>query len=608
MVKIISKLFILSNLVLGSVLAPTLVFGNSSLPTPLRFAPGPLDAHFDNPIFVFERSRQAITFAHRKLSFDRFQFIHLKNEMRIQWDPSQFNASRIVVLDSEAEILAEGELEVSGMVLKVKEDSGLFESLPSQDSRLGDLILKLEGEKELFSSLRICIWDEILPAHDLPEEAKPSPDTQLFCGPLTASGNLENGRFTINDEVLPAKGEYRIKDKKFELTIIGKNDVSFRWTADMPIAQVQEVFLRPDGKINLTMFNGTPVGESEKLTEDRGAFLEATIGDLRKFSKLILPPTVPYLNLLGPRGSVLHQKLIVSALPREEDRLYLSAPAINVTYGSHLKLSGPLGAGKILESSQRHVEVVDGEYIWDFDSPEKNRWNRSQIHLKNSNIAGSKDSTTVFDYEVFRGYSTYVSGRMGVSVNPSTGATGAMDLNLIHWFEDLGSSASWSRQRWGLSLGYMDTLLTAKKTEEYSTSYADIYYRFTPGVEGWTESYGLQASYFRSQYQETPAVGMGGAGIFWNRSLPNWFNYFVGWLDFLKKPKWANFSAVYYGIPMESGSKPSGFQLKAVARIDVSDSSYFEGGWAFFAMKYEVKRARVQYGSGRAYLGYGLRF
>jgi hypothetical protein len=154
----------------------------------------------------------------------------------------------------------------------------------------------------------------------------------------------------------------------------------------------------------------------------------------------------------------------------------------------------------------------------------------------------------------------------------------------------------------------MKTALSTKASETYETGYLDLYTRFTPGVEGWTESIGLQTSYFQVKYREAEIARMGGVGVFWNRSLPVWFNYFVGFLDFFKKPKWANFSAVYYPVSLQSGSKASGFQMKAVARIEVTQASYFEGGWALYAVNYEYRRTRVQTAAGRAYLGCGYRW
>lgn len=578
---------------------------------PLRFSPTAIGAQIGAPLLLFDRTDKAFSFGHRIFSFEKFLFSYSRNpakkdqaQMSLSWDPGQMTPSRVVVLDDQGEVLVESEVALAGMNLKIGNEISLS-SENQTGSGSGQLILALSGELVNLKKLQICLWDE---RAEKVSGSAPISDTQIFCGPADRSSDLKQGRFTIDGKVQAGKGEHQPQKGSFEMTFASVSGLSFRWSSVVPIAKIYEVFLRKDKKIEMVMYDGVAAGQADVLTEDRGAMFEATIGDLRKFSRVVMPSQIPFLSLKGPRNSVVHQKLNLKALPFEMDRIYLNEPAPKATYHSSIKLWGPHKKGQILDSKQNLVEFYDDEFKWEFASPKKYQQNRARIFLRNSNISGAKNKTTVFDYEVYRGFSTYLSGRIGLSLSSKLAASAALDLNFIHWFEDLGSSASWSRQRWGLSAGYMKTAVSSKPEEKYETGYLDLYYRFTPGVEGWTESVGLQTSFFQVKYRETEPTWMGGVGVFWNRSLPNWFNYLVGVLDFFKKPKWANFSAVYYAVPLRSGTKANGFQLKALARIDISQASYFEGGWALFATTYEYSKTRVTTGAGRAYLGYGYRW
>lgn len=568
--------------------------------TPLRFAPGAIGAKFGAPLLLFDRNDATINFAHRSFVLDQFKFTHADGVQTITWDPKEMNPVRVVVIDGKGEVRSETKIDPAGMVLKIDGKDFSFSGTAIEGSEPGNLRVRLEAaDANVLNELQLCVWDDL--------DSTKGTDTQIFCGPANESGDLRKGRFTLDGKAQPAKGEFQPKKVQFDLSIIAPNNVTFKWIARVPVAKVYEAYLRADNKIELVMYDGEPEGQADVLTPDRGAMFEATIGDLRKFARVTLAAKIPYLNLKGPRGSVVHQRLDVSALPLEGDRLFLHPNAPTTTYKSSIYLWGPYD-GKKIDSKQKEVRVFGDEYRWEFATPKKYSWNRSRLNYHDSRITGSKTQTTVFDYEVYRGFATYLSARAALAVNAKLSVSAAADLAFQHWFEDLWSSASWSRQRWGISGGYMKTAVSSKKEEVYETTSFDINYRFTPGIEGWTETFGATVGAMGVNYQNTEMVYMGGAGIFWNRSLPNWFNYIVGFLDFLKKPKWANFSATYYGLPISANSKPSGVQLKALARIDLTTHSYFEGGWTLFAATYEFSKKKAQTGAGRIYLGYGLRF
>lgn len=571
---------------------------------PLRFSPKAIGAKLLNPRILFERTAQGVRFGGREFLFSKFNTIFESSEsgsaLKLRWDISQMKPNRIALIGAQGELIEEVEIKGSHMSVV----SGRSLSLQnSTEAPAADVELQIDlGKipKENLAGIQVCVWDEI--------PLRVGTDIQTLCTPLDRSASLADARFSVDGKPQAAKGEFSPKKKKFEISVISPTGLSFRWSSRIEVARLHEVFLRDDQMIQLTVYDGEPVGQVESLTPDRGGFFKPTIGDLRRFYRVVLSAKIPFLTVKGPRGSAIHQGLKIKSLPVMKDRISLTAPAPTATYRSYIKLWGPYKPGWELQSKEQSVEIIDDEFKWTFAAPKKNKWNRSRLRLMNSNIAGSKNTKTVFDYEIYRGFSTYLSARMGLSINSQVSASVAPDLNFIHWFEDLGSSANWSRQRWGVSAGYMKTAVSSKATENYETGYLDLYTRFTPGVEGWTESYGLQTSYFQVKYREAEISRMAGMGVFWNRSLPSWFNYFVGFMDFFKKPKWANFSAVYYPVSLQSGSKASGFQVKAVARIELTQASYFEGGWALFGATYEYRRTRVQFAAGRAYLGYGYRW
>lgn len=571
---------------------------------PLRFAPSAINARLEPPLILFGRDQSSFTFAKREFRYDRFAFAYSEESgaLTINWDPGQFKPIRLMIVDAGGDLLLEAPINAAAMRVE-RDDSEVFSvgSLKSDAPSEGSLRLEFpEKDRARAASLRVCLWDEIV--------TDGFPDTQLFCGPATRTGGLNGGRFFLDGAPNPPRGEYPAKKEGFELSVVAADDFMFRWTSRMPIGTLHEVFLREDRKLSLTVFGALPAGDVEILTADRGVVFEATIGDLRKFARVVLPVQIPFLTIVGPRGTVVHQKLVLETVPRERDTVFLQAPVPTSTYASSIRLWGPLKPGFTITSSEKRVDTFGNEFRWTFAAPLANRWNRSTLVNETSSENGAAARRTVFDHEVFRGYATYLSARTGISLNSQLAAGATFDLNLIHWFEDIFSAASWSRQRWGIAAGYSKTIVSSKPEDKYELASAELNFRFTQGIEGWNETFGLTAGFLESKYRDSDALLMAGPGFFWNRSLPRWFDSIFGWVDFLKRPKWTNFSAIYYGTALEPNAKASGVQVKAVARIDLSDRSYFEGGWSFFAATYEVSKKRIQTGVGRGYLGYGLRF
>jgi len=119
------------------------------------------------------------------------------------------------------------------------------------------------------------------------------------------------------------------------------------------------------------------------------------------------------------------------------------------------------------------------------------------------------------------------------------------NFNFHYWIEDFWGLADSSFLR--LRLGIYGKYFQAQKSESWNelnltrfdSSNIGIKYRFTPGLWGRDESFGIMADYQRVNYNQT-AYMTNGVGLFWARSLPQFFDNIFNYFPFFRYPKWVN--------------------------------------------------------------------
>ncbi|MCE3009838.1 MAG: hypothetical protein LW875_04410 [Proteobacteria bacterium] len=404
-----------------------------------------------------------------------------------------------------------------------------------------------------------------------------------------------------------ASGNQRISLEGLEkLQVVHKQGhLSFLIETSIPKVELFEASLDDQDNLKLVAFGSPVFGAVTKISGERLPLFQHSIGDTRKFYEVRIPKEAPFLNASGGKGIVFSFEIRGQQFPRDRTRVKLKEPTIRTTYGKTVDLELDLKPSMKAESQE---QSVTGN-LWTFASPELYKVNRASVKITDEIEGGAVSN--VFDYEVYRGPQTYLSGRVGISFATGGNLSLVSDLIATHWFnEPFGRSYYFSRQRWGLNVGYLQTAVSSKKDSEYTNLHTDLLYRFSPGVTGWTETFGWAVSTMEFKYQSLDPVNFVGAGLFWSRSLPNWFNYLFGFFPFLRKPKWADIQVIHYPQALTGGISGSSTQVRATGRIDISPKYYFEGGWGIGNTVYtDTKRLqRVSLLAGRGFFGFGARF
>ncbi len=416
--------------------------------------------------------------------------------------------------------------------------------------------------------------------------------------PIVKARSLQvGGRPVKAQKIVPLGGEQK-------LAIIYQNkDISLFFETDTPGVEVFELSEDDYGNLKIVAFGAPIFGPVTQVMGVRSTLFQHTIGDTRIFYEVRIPKEAPFLNVSGASGIIFSFEILGQEFPMDSSRVQLQEPVVKSTYGETLELQVGLKPGMKAESK---TLAVDGT-TWFFSAPETNKMNRGELQVTTTTDSGTTKS--VYEFDVFRGPRNYASARVGLSLASGRDPSLVTDLLAAHWLnEPFGHNHFLSRQRWGLSLGYVSTVVGGQGN--FTSSFGDVLYRLTPGVYGWTETFGFSLSMLQVQFPAYRPVNFAGVGLFWSRSLPEWFNYIFGFIPFFRKPKWTDIQAVFYPSPLTTGVNGNSFQVRATGRIDLNKDFYFEGGWALGSTKYVdvLSERRASVLAGRGFLGFGGRF
>lgn len=307
---------------------------------------------------------------------------------------------------------------------------------------------------------------------------------------------------------------------------------------DMSLAEEED-------KVYLTAELPVPVNhEPEEIKgENYSPFVkvvgfEKTIDEKSDYWKAKIPIKNAVILLPGSKGGVFVYELEIKDPPSEKYRHFLNARDSTGTYKQKDKLLVK--------------DANDSEKLWEFESPEKFKYNRSYLE-----IAAEKSVHKAY-LDVYRGSAGEASFRLtGVATSGSQFHIFA-EGHVMWWMNDIFGSNNFhfSRQRWGVSAKYFTSMTKLKEIEEgddmLSVMQADIRYRLTPGIWEKDETVGLIGAY------ETVKVGQFkipkmGAGVFWARSMPKVFDAWFSKLPYMKYPKWVDMEFIKYFSSMDGG-------------------------------------------------------
>lgn len=403
----------------------------------------------------------------------------------------------------------------------------------------------------------------------------------------------------LNGLIQSERGSYEIEKDKLEISIL-KGPLSFFAESPVPDVQLYEVTSLNESTLRVRTF-GSPLAGKVKVHNKRTPLFQHTIGDLKVYFETTALKEAPILKAASSLGIQFQYPIVGENFPDEKKRPLVRGHNYKTSYSDTLNLQ--LSPQKEFKLSSSQKKVSD-KFLWEVSTPHKNKINIAELKSKSPD---GKENT--LELEFYRGSRTYLSGRMGFSVAEGGWAI-IGDFLATHWFNDpFGQSELFSRQRWGLTAGQISTFV-AEEPDKFSFRNYDLLYRFTPGAAGWTETFGLGVGLLDFQYQDLDPVSFMGAGVFWSRSLPNWFNYLFGFLPFFRKPKWADVHVMFYPAAQKAGVTGNSVQIRATGRIELSPTTYFEGGWGIGSTSYTdtTNRKQVDLLAGRGFLGFGMRF
>jgi hypothetical protein len=211
-----------------------------------------------------------------------------------------------------------------------------------------------------------------------------------------------------------------------------------------------------------------------------------------------------------------------------------------------------------------------------------------------------------------------LSARLGGVISQTQQINVLGELAYNHWFENI---LGWqnrliSTQRWGVSFKSFQPMKSFKSKDpnapllELTLSTFDLKYRFTPGVWGIDESWGLvfgQESVKLNEYQ----ASLYGGGFFWARSMPRVFDNLFNYIPFFRYPKWVDLDFLYY--PNSSSKKiraDQNFSLNFHGKIFWTKRFFGEGGFGYKLFKYTDIEAAQQpvFRSFYGTIGLGVNF
>jgi hypothetical protein len=265
------------------------------------------------------------------------------------------------------------------------------------------------------------------------------------------------------------------------------------------------------------------------------------------------------LNFMNPNGGIYTARLNINSAPN-----VLQTPIIvennnpQLTYSSNIDYIVTVPPGASIEKQDKVKKAKEANnYTWKINKLKKGAIVRNEIKVK---IA--ENSVKPFFLEIYRGHSADMGFQYTVSTLSGGIASGG-EFHTSYWAEDFFglAKADWLRLRLGMQIKYfkpqkkipiaVNTSGSEKKEVEVSSSVIDFKYRFKPGLWGRDETFGLMLAQHQFVFDEYK-LNLLGAGLFWARSMPIFFDDLFNFFPFFRYPKWV--STEFINFVQNSGS------------------------------------------------------
>lgn len=406
-------------------------------------------------------------------------------------------------------------------------------------------------------------------------------------------------RVIIQNDESSLKGSYTAApNMPVQFLVTLKSGASYDFVST-PVQPVLKDLVQDDNKLILKGELPAPLQSDARIikgeTYSSAALLfgfEKTIGEKPDLWEVTLSQKNSQLYIPGSAGGFFQYQLEIKDVPSASDRVYLPE---NLPHSTYLAKDSFL-----LRNSQGET------FAWQFEAPHKNSMNK--ITYQNSYL------------DIYRGSPREASLRF-TGVSPS-------DSNLIvlgeahfaWWFNDLfgWQNEYLSRQRWGVSLNYMSSLMDFNAIDNQNTTeklglsalQADLRYRFTPGISGRDATWGLIMAY-ESVTLASDNIPKLGIGTFWSRSMPSSVDKWISKLPFMDAPKWVNFEVLTFPVSMDSDvNLKQEYSLNFHGKVQWSPNIFGEAGFGLRNYHYEFEstgygaKVSTLYGN----IGLGIQF
>ena len=413
------------------------------------------------------------------------------------------------------------------------------------------------------------------------------------------------------------KGKIEIQEDDFSFSVWQKNGFVLGLQGTSLSNQIQQV-LETDQGLELTGLGLKPIN-AETLINNESLLARYgwrdTILPKESLWRLSLPKESRSIPALPSGSSLISQKILSDRLPKKELHTLTLEKKIRATYNRNILLKGTCSEDCSLTSDSKNPITTEGKsFSWKVQLDDKNQLNQKKILVTDKRY---KDQKWVASYDIFRATSSELSIR-GSGIATNEGAFSVLlEGNFSHWFESIlgWENRIFSKQRWGVSARRFQSISDISLGSGFDVAWAatnvDLKYRLNSGVWGLHETLGIIASYQQNTLGDLSG-GSIGAGVFWAKSMPEFFDRLISWLPYMDYPKWVDMDFIIYPVGIENATtipQPM-WSLNFHGKILWSPSFFGELGFGMKQVDLVSATADLQFKFGAAYMtaGIGLQF
>lgn len=360
---------------------------------------------------------------------------------------------------------------------------------------------------------------------------------------------------------------------------------TFQFVTPLKSIPLLDVVRKKEGSFRVIFSDLQPYSPAELLNkEDTDSLVtkvgfNSTIGDFRKFWSVEVLDSEPIVYLPGEAGGIFKVTFLKDAIPSDEIRPKVEENTLRGTYGAVHEIYGKKFKDSKLSSKEESLKTLSESeelFMWNFKADQKGVLNKSYLTVE------SKGQVYRNYFEIYRGYSNELSSRLSAILTPNNFVFNG-ELAYNHWFDDVfgWSNSILSRQRWGFSYKYFQSITNSKSSEatNFTMSAMDIKYRFSAGLWGRDESFGMIASLQDMTYgiAKSRAIGY---GAFWARSMPQVFDRLFNYIPWFRYQKWVDMELILYPTSLLSTTQiERNYALNFHGKILWTENFFGEAGF-----------------------------